>query len=45
MPAWADGVGWMMACCSMAFIPGTAIYKMCTTEGSLSQVSYRIGLL
>ncbi|RDD36654.1 Sodium- and chloride-dependent glycine transporter 2 [Trichoplax sp. H2] len=37
MPDWADGVGWFMACCSMVFIPGVALYKMFTTDGSWSE--------
>ncbi|EDV20631.1 uncharacterized protein TRIADDRAFT_50950 [Trichoplax adhaerens] len=36
MPAWADGVGWFTACCSMVFIPGIAIFKLFTANGSWS---------
>ncbi len=31
-PIWADVLGWIIAILEIAFIPGVAIYKICTIE-------------
>ena len=37
-PRWAEGVGWIIACCSMLCIPITAVRVLCKTEGSVFEV-------
>ncbi|XP_018015588.1 sodium-dependent dopamine transporter-like [Hyalella azteca] len=36
-PWQADTIGWVMAAASMAFIPGVAVYGICTTKGTFMQ--------
>lgn len=36
-PGWANGLGWAIAGSSVIMIPAVAIYKLCTTSGSLQQ--------
>lgn len=38
-PRWAVWFGWSLAISSILMIPLVAIYKICTTPGSLSDVS------
>ncbi|XP_020618169.1 sodium- and chloride-dependent GABA transporter 1-like [Orbicella faveolata] len=33
-PKWAEGLGWIIACCSMSCIPITAVRVLCEAEGS-----------
>ena len=35
-PWWADLVGWFMTLASLMFIPGIALYKLCTVPGNLT---------
>lgn len=35
-PWWADLVGWLMTLASVSFLPGIALYKICTLPGNLS---------
>ena len=37
-PWWAEMIGWLMAFSSMAVVPIYAIYKICTTSGTLRDV-------
>lgn len=37
-PGWAIGIGWMMALCSVAFIPIVMIVKIMQAKGSIKQV-------
>ena len=39
-PAWAHTIGFFMSLSSMVWIPGYAIYWMCTTRGSIKDVSF-----
>ena len=41
-PAWAHTIGFFMSLSSMVWIPGYAIYWMCTTRGSIKDVSFFI---
>ncbi|ELT96928.1 hypothetical protein CAPTEDRAFT_176318 [Capitella teleta] len=36
-PSWANGVGWTIAASSMICIPAVALYKMLTTEGTITE--------
>ncbi|KAL4240747.1 Sodium- and chloride-dependent glycine transporter 1 [Mactra antiquata] len=36
-PEWAVAIGWLIACCSLVPIPLYAIYKLCTTEGTMME--------
>lgn len=36
-PGWANALGWSIAGSSVMMIPAVAIYKLCTTPGSLRQ--------
>ncbi|ELU16913.1 hypothetical protein CAPTEDRAFT_153408 [Capitella teleta] len=36
-PSWAIGLGWVFAICSIVPLPGIAIYKMVTTDGTFLQ--------
>ncbi len=40
-PIWTDVLGWCITIVEITFIPGVAIYKICTTDkqGSIGQVS------
>lgn len=38
-PSWAIGLGWMMACSSIVFIPGVMIFKIATAKGTFMKVS------
>ena len=38
-PPWAHTIGFFMSLSSMVWIPGYAIYWMCTTRGSMKDVS------
>lgn len=38
-PLWGEVMGWMMAVCSMQWVPIYAIYVLLTTPGSFSEVS------
>lgn len=37
-PKWAEGLGWIIACCSMSCIPITAVRVLCEAEGSAFEV-------
>lgn len=37
-PQWANVFGWLIACSSVATIPGIAFYKLVTTPGTFLQV-------
>ena len=39
-PPWAHTIGFFMSLSSMVWIPGYAIYWMCTTRGSIKDVSF-----
>ena len=39
-PAWAHTIGFFMSLSSMVWIPGYAVYWMCTTRGSIKDVSF-----
>ena len=40
-PPWAHTIGFFMSLSSMVWIPGYAVYWMCTTRGSIKDVSFR----
>ncbi|KAK2169497.1 hypothetical protein LSH36_9g04017 [Paralvinella palmiformis] len=35
-PLWSDIMGWLVVCLEISFIPGVAIYKVCTADRELS---------
>ena len=37
-PKWAEGLGWIIACCSMLCIPITAVRVLYQAEGSFFEV-------
>lgn len=41
-PVWANIFGWLIACSSVAMIPGIAFYKLAITPGTLLEVSNQL---
>lgn len=37
-PVWANVLGWMIAMSSVCMIPGMAVYQLCITPGTFSEV-------
>ena len=44
-PKWAEGLGWIIACCSMSCIPITAVRVLCQAEGSVFEVCQVFSIL
>lgn len=42
-PAWANGLGWVIAASSMSMVPIYAAYKFCSLPGSLREVCVYTG--
>lgn len=43
-PRWAEGLGWIIACCSMLCIPITAVRVLYKAEGSLFEVGVQFSV-